>query len=186
MNTADPELNAYIASLNLPTGPKAQWQPLNCGRLAIHIDSNGQWWHEGTIVKRHAMVKLWASVLRVNYPEGDKRAPGIYHLTTPIEDIEITVEDVPFVIINWQSKMLDGHEVRIAIDNLERHWPICERYPLILKQVQEDTLPYLVLNNGLLARVHRNVYYQWAELLESDDKGYWLKSAGMRFLMARD
>lgn len=186
MDTADTELNTYIAELNLPTGPKAQWQPLSCGRLAIRVDNQGEWWHEGTAVKRQAIVKLWASVLRVSYPEQKYLAQGQYHLTTPVEDIEIEVEDVPFVITSWQSIVLDGHEVIIAIDNLGRHWPVCDRYPIILRRYQSESLPYVVLNNELLARVNRSVYYQWAELLESDDKGYWLKSAGKRFLMARD
>lgn len=186
MHTLAPELNVYIEGLNLPTGPKQEWQPIACGQLAIRIDSNGDWWHEGSLVKRQAIVKLWASVLRVTYPQEDLCGIGRYHLTTPVEDIEITVEDVPFVVVGWQSKVLDGREVLIAIDNLGCHWPLCARYPVILRRYQGEYLPYVVLNKGLLARVSRNVYYQWAELLECDQEGYWLRSAEQRFLMARD
>ena len=50
----------------------------------------------GTPIGRKALVKLFASVLK---KEGEA-----YFLVTPVEKLGITVEDVPYVITQWEQQ----------------------------------------------------------------------------------
>ena len=64
----------------------------------IRIAADGSWYHEGGLIGRPALVKLFASVLR-------READGSYWLVTPVERGRITVDDVPFVMV---SASFDG------------------------------------------------------------------------------
>ncbi|MFC3032965.1 DUF1285 domain-containing protein [Pseudoalteromonas fenneropenaei] len=181
-----------------PLGPKAQWQPASCANLTLSIDNEGQWWHEGQPVVRTELARLWASVLQVSYrqPERLVMSPDAsnpesyqeahYELVTPVERVAVAVADVPFVIVSWRSLTVVEGEVLIACDNLGREWPLCAEYPLLLLPYQRQLLPYLQLNQGLLARVQRNVFYQWAQLAEYEAQQWWIRSAGQRFVLAYD
>ena len=64
----------------------------------IRIASNGDWYHEGSKIKRFELVKLFASAL--HYKEDKK-----YWLITPKEEGVIKVDDAPFIIkeINYKG-----------------------------------------------------------------------------------
>ncbi|CCQ12657.1 hypothetical protein PALB_35970 [Pseudoalteromonas luteoviolacea B = ATCC 29581] len=180
----DAALNLLIAELVKPSGPKPQWKPTLCGSLPIRIDAQAKWWHDGKEVTRQSIVKLWASVLKVDYGEPQDFLLPNYRLVTPVEDIQIYVEDAPFVITHWQEHMIGDESVIVAIDNLGRAWPVCEQFPLILREYQSQTVPYVVLARNLLARVQRNVFYQWAERVTENAGTYWLMSAKTSFKLA--
>ena len=57
----------------------------------IRIAADGNWYHEGGLIGRPALVKLFASVLQ-------READGSYWLVTPVERGTIMVEDAPFII----------------------------------------------------------------------------------------
>ena len=79
-------------ALQTPDKPFDQWQPQSCGEVPITIDAQGRWFYAGSEIKREAMVKLFASVL---CKEADS-----YFLKTPVEKMAITVDDVPFMIVD--------------------------------------------------------------------------------------
>ena len=58
----------------------------------IRIAADGNWFHEGGLIGKPALVKLFASVLH-------READGSYWLVTPVERGRITVDDVPFIIV---------------------------------------------------------------------------------------
>ena len=57
----------------------------------MRIDKDGQWFHEGGMIKRPALVKLFSSVLSCD-------AGGQHWLRTPVEFGKIEVEDAAFII----------------------------------------------------------------------------------------
>ena len=130
-----------------------------CGDLDIRIDRDGQWFYHGTPIGRKALVKLFASVLR----RGDD---GRYWLETPAEKGEIIVEDAAFMAVALtvhgsgaaqrlefrtntdETVIADGdHPLRIALDS----------------DTQEPS-PYVLLRDGLEARLTRPVFYELVDL----------------------
>src|SRR3989442_2206220 len=68
--------------------PVHLWNPPFCGDLDMRIAADGTWFYLKTPIGRHALVKLFASVL--------KREDGKFYLVTPVEKVGITVDDAPF------------------------------------------------------------------------------------------
>ncbi|WP_462170337.1 DUF1285 domain-containing protein [Pseudoalteromonas xiamenensis] len=52
-------LDALITQLVSVQGPQAHWQPTHCGTLPIKIDTEANWFHDGTRVTRQELIKLW-------------------------------------------------------------------------------------------------------------------------------
>lgn len=161
--------------------PVTSWTPAFCGDLPLLIDSQGRWWYQQSEITRPGLIKLFASVLIEQEQE--------YFLQTPVEKVRIQVADAPFVILScqWQEGP-QGSELWFTT-NLGDSVPLSAEYPLFLKQVADQHLPYLKLWRGLTARLHRNLYYQLleeAQWLESDTVlRCELRSAGCCFVLAQ-
>lgn len=65
--------------------PVEQWHPEFCGEMDLIIKGNGQWWHEGSPIRRPKLVALFSTILR-------KDTDGRHYLVTPAEKIGIQVE----------------------------------------------------------------------------------------------
>ena len=91
------ELLAAAKSRSLP--PVEGWDPERCGSIDIRVAANGDWYHEGALIKRFAIAKLFAGILRL---EGEA-----YYLVTPAEKLRIEVDDAPFVATGMEA---DGEE----------------------------------------------------------------------------
>ncbi|WP_371194280.1 DUF1285 domain-containing protein [Glaciecola sp. SC05] len=131
--------------------PVDKWNPEFCGDMNLVIKRNGQWWHEGTPFTRAPLIKLLASVIK---KEGDS-----YFLVTPVEKIGITVEDVPFVVIDDQ--IIDGIiKVTTSCGDQVR---IGEEHPVEIRMFAGNPVPYCHIRRNLWARVHQNVLYRWVE-----------------------
>lgn len=156
--------------------PTERWDPAFCGDLDITIKANGDWYYHGSAIQRPALVKLFASVL--------VQGKGEYYLVTPAEKIRIQVEDLPFLITQWQ--LLDSSDGPILqVDtNIGERYLIGPQHPVMVHK----GVPAVKIRDDLLARVHRNVYYQWAELIDSNKEheppGYYLVSGGCRFYIS--
>nr|WP_136250800.1 DUF1285 domain-containing protein [Ningiella ruwaisensis] len=143
-------------SRSLP--PVEKWDPEFCGNMNLVIKRNGQWWHEGTPFTREALVKLFASVI--------KKENEDYFLVTPVEKIGITVEDVPFVIID-HKKTDSGIEV---ITQTGDRFTLSDAHPVELRKFEESLVPYCNVRRNLWARVHQNVLYRWVEAAQEVDE----------------
>ena len=49
---------------NYDTPPLHLWHPELSGDIDIRIDTDGRWFHEGTLIERAAIVRVFASILR--------------------------------------------------------------------------------------------------------------------------
>src|SRR5262245_62329434 len=76
--------------------PVHLWNPPFCGDLDMRIAADGTWFYMKTPIGRHALVKLFSSVL---WREGDK-----YFLKTPVEKVGITVDDAPFTAVEMRTE----------------------------------------------------------------------------------
>jgi uncharacterized protein len=68
-----------------------------CGDIGLKIGRDGTWYYQGSPILRPGLVKLFASVLRLD-------DDGAYFLVTPIEKVSIEVEGAPFVAVEmWRE-----------------------------------------------------------------------------------
>ena len=135
----------------------------------FRIDRNGIWFHNGLPFRRPALVRLFGTVL--------KRGPnGGYLLETPVERVEIEVEDAPFVAVEMQAEG-EGRlrQVRFRT-NIDEWVPLGPGHPLRLAE-----RPYLLVRPGIEAAVLRAPWYELAELAEEMDTGYVVWSGGEMF-----
>ena len=93
---ADNLAKAVAAATKGKRGPAPVhlWDPPYCGDLDIRIARDGMWWYLGTPIGRKELVQLFASVLKLE--------DGRYYLVTPVEKIGITVDDAPFVAVDFE------------------------------------------------------------------------------------
>lgn len=141
--------------------PVDKWHPTHCGELDLVIKTDGTWIHEGTPIGRPALVRLFSRVLR-------KDADG-YVLVTPAEKLSITVEDVPFLIVDAEWK--DGQlEARSNVGDIVT---ISEDHPIMVRPGPDGTnVPYVRIRGGLDARFARAAYYRLVEEAELGSDGH--------------
>lgn len=161
--------------------PVEQWQPKFCGDIPLHIDSQGQWFYNDSLIQRPALVKLFASVLLCQ--------DGEYYLQTPVEKMRITVADAPFIVTDWQWLTSDNLAVLALTTSIGDTLLVSPQQPIRLAlSAEQDWLPYVQMWRGLSAKLNRNVYYQLAEQVSAvycnGKTHYQLKSAGYPYTFA--
>src|SRR6188472_3377587 len=77
--------------------PVEQWNPSHCGDSEMRIARDGIWYHQGGPIGRPAMVRLFSTILR-------REPDGRFVLVTPVEKLDIAVEDAPFVAVELKSE----------------------------------------------------------------------------------
>lgn len=168
---------------NIP--PVELWNPAYCGEIDMQIKANGEWFYNGTPIPRIAMVKLFSSVLL----KEDKDGESSYFLVTPVEKVKIIVEDAPFVITQWcwlKKAEEQGNEEGImrVSTNLGGEFLLNAEHPLTINKQGEL---YVTVRRNLLAKVHRNVYYQWVDMAQEQQTEQGIKlvlnSAGCQFCL---
>jgi len=134
--------------------PVEKWNPTHCGDSAMRIARDGIWYHEGSPIGRPAMVRLFSTILR-------REPDGRFVLVTPVEKLDIEVEDAPFVAVELRSEG-EGEARNLAFrlntDDLVVAGP---EHRL---RFEAGPHPYLEVRGGLDALVARPVYYELAEI----------------------
>lgn len=131
--------------------PLEDWQPKHCGKMNLVIKANGEWWHEGQLIRRKALLDLFSSVL---WKEQNQ-----YYLKTPVEKIEIEVEDAPLLITEADKIELDGHNY-IQLKTAHGDVVIVDaNHPIFMRAYLGELRPYVHVRNGLDALIHRAAFY---------------------------
>ncbi len=168
------EIARLAAEQKLP--PVASWNPEHCGNSEMRIARDGSWYHQGSPIGRPAMVRLFASILR-------REPDGRHVLVTPVEKLDIDVEDAPFVAVEMKREG-EGAEARIAFRlNTGDLIPAGPDHPLRFDERADGPHPYLHVRGGLEALIARPVYYELAALAldnGSDPPGIWSDGAFFR------
>jgi hypothetical protein len=161
------ELQKLIGERRLP--PVDKWNPQACGHSGMRIARDGTWYHEGTPIRRAAMVRLFSTVLR-------REPDGRHVLVTPAEKLDIDVDATAFRAVEMRSEG-EGRERRIAFRLDSGDAVILDSdHPLRLEQTEQGPSPRLLVRHGLEAELTRAVYYELAELAladGADPPGIW-------------
>ena len=73
--------------------PVHLWNTEFCGDLDMRIARDGTWFYLGTPIGRKELVRLFSTIVR---KDGED-----YFLVTPVEKVGITVDDAPFVAVDF-------------------------------------------------------------------------------------
>ena len=159
--------------------PVHLWNPPFCGDLDMRIARDGTWFYLGTPIGRFELVKLFSSILR---KDGDK-----YVLVTPVEMVGITVDDAPFVAVDFKVKnagpdqeiQFETHVGDITIANADNPIRVA-RDP-----DTDEPAPYVHVRRGLEALIDRKSFYRLVDIGTHDivDGVAWfgVRSAGQFF-----
>lgn len=161
--------------------PIDKWHPDLSGDIDIQICADGRWIHEGGEIKRHELVKLFASILR-------RESDDEYYLVTPVEKWRVQVEDLPLIIVDMEAvKSADDTQLRIAVKTNVGDWHELSRdHPLIVEQGADDEpRPAVLTRHGLWARVNRACFYRLVELGENRGNELVLHSGGEVFVLGK-
>lgn len=138
--------------------PLEQWHPKHCGAIDLLVKANGEWWHEGQLIKRQALVDLFSSVL---WKEQDK-----FYLKTPVEQIEIQVEDEP-LFINQVDRVEIGQQNYIQLTTTHQDIVIVdEEHPIFMREYAGELRPYVHVRFGINALIQRAAFLHLVELGE--------------------
>ncbi|MBX9590822.1 MAG: DUF1285 domain-containing protein [Hyphomonadaceae bacterium] len=159
--------------------PVETWNPPYCGDIGMKIGTDGVWTYGGSPIGRMPLVKLFASVLR-------KDDDGKHYLVTPVEKVDVAVEDAPFLAVEMEVKG-SGRDQRLTFrTNVDDIVEASPEHPIrfVVEPGSEGLKPYLLVRGRLEALVTRALYYDLVELTVTDaDRGLGLWSGGAFFPM---
>jgi hypothetical protein len=154
----------------VPTVARPKREPVLCGDLAMRIARDGTWYYQGSPIGRKELVCLFASVLR-------READGQYWLVTPAEKGRIIVEDVPFIAVelfqSCHANTEGGHDQVLSFrTNVDQVVSAGEHHPIrVARGADGGPTPYVMVRDGLEARINRAVYYELVALAEPETVG---------------
>ena len=154
--------------------PVESWQPDREASSEMRIDAQGRWFHQGSQIKRDALVRVFSTILR---READR-----YFLVTPVEKLSIEVEDAPFVVVDMDVRGADETQ-EIAFATHTDDLVIADAEHPIRVAEGPEIRPYVEVRAGLEALINRPVYYRLAELAIETADGYGVYSRGKFFLL---
>ena len=126
--------------------PVDNWAPDFCGDMDLKICRDGTWWHEGKIMSRIQMRRMFARIIR-------KEAES-YFLVTPVEKVGIQVECTRLVITH--TELVDDTWWVETAEGFRQPLISCTDFNLTDLQT-----PSVTWVRNLLARVTSKVLYQW-------------------------
>lgn len=138
--------------------PVHLWNPPFCGDLDMRIARDGTWFYLGTPIGRAPLVRLFSSILR---REGDR-----FFLVTPVEKVGITVDDAPFVAVDFTAEG-DGPSQRLTFTTqVEDTVAAGPDHPIRVARdpATGEPAPYVMVRRGLEALIDRKSFYRLAEL----------------------
>ena len=163
------QLQKLIDERRLP--PVDRWNPEHCGHSQMRIARDGTWHHEGSPIRRPAMIRLFSTILR-------REPDGRHVLVTPVEKLEIDVDSTAFRAIEMR---VEGHgpnqQIAFKLDSGDAVI-LGPEHPLRIAETGIGPSPRLAVRHGLEAELSRPVYYELAQLaLSNDSSGIWSNGA---------
>ena len=178
-NAVTPSADGIAASVRaaktrgLP--PVHLWNPEFCGDLDMRIARDGTWFYLGTPIGRPELVRLFSTILK---KEGDN-----YFLVTPVEKVGITVDDAPFVAVDFDVAG-HGHDQKLTFStNVGDSAQAGPDHPVRVVRDPEtgEPSPYVHIRADLEALIDRKSFYRLVELGAHNDGWFGIWSSGEFF-----
>ncbi|MEL6450346.1 MAG: DUF1285 domain-containing protein [Pseudomonadota bacterium] len=177
--TVTPDADSLVASITaaktrgLP--PVHLWSPPFCGDLDMRIARDGTWFYQGTPIGRPGLVKLFSSIL--------KREGDAYFLVTPVEKVGITVDDAPFVAIDFEAAGTGADQVLTFVTHVDDVAVAGPDHPIrVLRDPDTgEPAPYVLIRADLEALIDRKSFYRLVDLGTHHDGWFGVWSSGQFF-----
>lgn len=177
--TVTPDAQSLVASVKASTKrglpPVHLWNPPFCGDLDMRIARDGTWFYNGTPIGRPALVKLFSSILK---KEGEK-----YFLVTPVEKVGITVDDAPFVAIDFDVSGAGNTQLLTFETHVGDSVAAGPDHPIRVERDPEtgEPSPYILVRSDLEALIDRKSFYRLVDLGETEGAWFGIRSGGAFF-----
>ena len=138
--------------------PVHLWNPEFCGDLDMRIARDGTWFYLGTPIGRPELVRLFSTILR---KDGDD-----YFLVTPVEKVGITVDDAPFVAVDFEAEGEGREQVLRFQTNVGDEVTAGRDNPIRVSRDPEtgEPSPYVLVRANLEALIDRKSFYRLVEI----------------------
>jgi len=176
---------AKDAQKNGKLPPVHLWNPPFCGDLDMEIRRDGTWVHEGAVINRAPLVRLFSTILK---KEGDK-----FFLVTPVEKVGIRVEDAPFVAVDFEVSGADTAQTVTFTTNVGDKVTAGPDTPIrVERDADGEPSPYVMVRAGLEALMDRKSFYRLVDLgvahrIDGEDWfGVWSGGAFFKIIPVAD
>ncbi|WP_111496312.1 DUF1285 domain-containing protein [Marinobacter bohaiensis] len=156
--------------------PLDQWHPELSGEIDIQILRDGTWLYRGEPMKREALVRLFATILR-------READGEYYLVTPVEKWHLRVEDAPLIAHSLKVSGKGRDQVLSLTLNTGESLVVGGEHPLQLGSYADgEPRPVVTVLHDVEARLATPAYYELADCVvpaehDSSMLGVWSDGA---------
>jgi len=142
--------------------PVHLWNPPHCGDLDIRISRDGTWFYMGTPIGRPELVRLFSTILR---KDGDS-----YVLVTPVEKVGITVEDAPFVAVDFELEGSGQAQTLTFTTNVADTVKAGLDAPIRIERDPKtgEPSPYVRIRANLDALIDRKSFYRLVDIGTSE------------------
>lgn len=162
----------------------ASWSPELSGDIDICIRADGTWTHNGSVIQREGLVRVFAALLR-------RESDGNYYLLTPSEKWRIRVERHPLIAIDCERSGNNGDGVWQVLLNTGGRCRIGAPYTLHGEGHGEgigeggDGEPFITLPNGLTAQITRAAWYRLLDAAVITPERAYIISGGEEVTLGR-
>ncbi|MEO0653333.1 MAG: DUF1285 domain-containing protein [Pseudomonadota bacterium] len=138
--------------------PVHLWNPPFCGDLDMRIARDGTWFYLGTPIGRASLVRLFSSILR---KDGED-----YFLVTPVEKVGITVDDAPFVAIDFEVTGTGDAQIVTFETHVGDTVAAGPDHPIrvMRDETTGEPSPYVLVRANLEALIDRKSFYRLVEI----------------------
>ncbi|WP_417818031.1 DUF1285 domain-containing protein [Tritonibacter scottomollicae] len=155
--------------------PVHLWNPPFCGDLDMRIARDGSWYYLGSPINRFELVKLFSSILKLE--------DGKYYLVTPVEKVGITVDDAPFVAVDFDASGQGEAQDLTFTTHVGDRATAGPKNPIRVERdpQTDEPAPYVHIRSGLEALIDRKSFYRLVERGVARDGWFGLWSGGEFF-----
>ncbi len=179
-STSNPSAENLASAARAATGKKGLppvhlWNPEFCGDLDMRIARDGTWFYLGTPIGRKELVRLFSTILR---KDDDK-----YFLVTPVEKVGITVDDAPFVAVDFEVTGT-GIDQSLSFETNVGDFSVASAdNPIHVVRDDEtgEPSPYVHVRAGLEALIDRKSFYRLVDIGAHHDGCFGVWSGGQFF-----
>ena len=179
-NASTPSAESLATAARAAAGKKGLppvhlWNPEFCGDLDMRIARDGTWFYLGTPIGRKELVRLFSTILR---KDDDK-----YFLVTPVEKVGITVDDAPFVAVDFEVSMEANQQILTFETNVGDFTQACGEHEIRVVRDAEsgEPSPYVHVRAGLEALIDRKSFYRLVDIGVHNDGWFGVWSGGEFF-----
>ncbi len=141
----------------------------------MRIARDGTWFYEGTPINRPGLVRLFSSILK---KEDDR-----YFLVTPVEKVGITVDDAPFVAVDFETRREAEAQELTFFTQVGDAAVASSDLPIRVVRDPEtgEPAPYVRIRANLDALIDRKSFYRLVDLGVHHDGWFGVWSSGTFF-----